>query len=100
MELQRKEVNHLRAITRTVSSTASFLAMKDIGESIRLPHLLRQTEAMGVDYRQDLFRSVVEMALLKEIKLIKHKARFSVPKVSLCLVSWMTRVFCTKARCM
>lgn len=81
LELQRKEVNHLRAITRTVSSTASFLAMKDIGESIRLPHLLRQTEAMGVDYHQDLFlRSVVEMALLKEIKLIKHKARIPVPK--------------------
>ncbi|KAK4640048.1 hypothetical protein QC761_0087900 [Podospora bellae-mahoneyi] len=81
LELQRKEVNHLRAITRTVSSTASFLAMKDIGESIRLPHLLRQTESMGVGYRQDLFLcSVVETALLKEIKLIKHKARIPVPK--------------------
>ncbi|KAK4180689.1 putative RNA-dependent RNA polymerase 1 [Triangularia setosa] len=80
-ELQHKEVSRLRTITRTVNNTASFLAMKDIGKSIRLPQFLRQTEAMKVDYRQDLFlRNVVEMVLLKEIKLIKHKARISVPQ--------------------
>ncbi|KAK0668752.1 putative RNA-dependent RNA polymerase 1 [Cercophora samala] len=81
LELQQKEINHLRAVTRTVSNTASFLVMKGIGDSIRLPHFLRQAEAMEVDYRQDLFlRSVVEMVLLKEIKLIRHKARIHIPQ--------------------
>ncbi|KAK0736091.1 RNA dependent RNA polymerase-domain-containing protein [Apiosordaria backusii] len=81
LELQQKEVNRLRAITRTVSNTASFLAMKGIGESIHLSQFLRQAEAMDADYRQDLFlRNVVEMVLLKEMKLLKHKARIPVPR--------------------
>ncbi|KAL2155650.1 hypothetical protein VTH82DRAFT_392 [Thermothelomyces myriococcoides] len=53
--------------------------MQKVGESIKLHSFLRQTEDMGIDYRRDSFlRRVVEMILLRELRLIKHKSRIPV----------------------
>jgi hypothetical protein len=55
--------------------------MQSIGETIRLDKFIRQTDAMGLDYRNDLFlRSTVEATVLKELRLLKHKARIPVQK--------------------
>ncbi len=79
--LQGREVQRLRGITSTVYNTASFLRSQRTGESIQLPKFLRQSEAMGIDYREDDFlRSAVEVTLLKELRLLKHKARIPVPQ--------------------
>jgi hypothetical protein len=77
--LQSREVQRLRGITATVYNTASFLRAQKIGESMQLHKFLRQAEAMGIDYRQDSFlRGVVEVTLLRELRLLKHKARIPV----------------------
>jgi hypothetical protein len=81
LDLQNREVQRLRGITATVYNTASFLRSKRIGESIQLHRFLRETESMGVDYRRDDFlRGVVEVTLLRELRLLKHKARIPVWK--------------------
>jgi len=79
LRLQSSEVHRLRGISETVYNTANFLRSQKIGESIRLHRFLRQTEQMGIDYRRDSFlRGAVEVVLLKELRLLKHKARIPV----------------------
>ncbi|KAG7285624.1 hypothetical protein NEMBOFW57_010253 [Staphylotrichum longicolle] len=79
LRLQSSEVHRLRGITETVYNTANFLRSQKIGESIQLHKFLRRTEQMGVDYRRDSFlRGAVEVVLLKELRLLKHKARIPV----------------------
>ncbi|KAL2158770.1 hypothetical protein VTH06DRAFT_3961 [Thermothelomyces fergusii] len=81
LSLQSKELRKLRAISATVYNTASFIKMQRVGESIRLHTFLRQTEAMGINYKREKFlRSAVEMILLRELRLLKHKSRIPVPK--------------------
>ncbi|KAK4031981.1 RNA dependent RNA polymerase-domain-containing protein [Parachaetomium inaequale] len=81
LDLQSKELQRLRRISATVYNTASFLRSQRIGESIQLHKFLRQTEAMGIDYRRDNFlRGAVEVVLLRELRLLKHKARIPVQK--------------------
>jgi len=77
--LQSRELRRLRGITATVYNTANFLRSQKIGESIQLSVLLRQVEAMGVDYKTDGFlRGAVEVVLLRELRLLKRKARIPV----------------------
>jgi hypothetical protein len=79
--LQSREVQRLRGITATVYNTASFLRAQKIGESMQLHKFLRQADAMGIEYRRDDFlRGVVEVILLRELRLLKHKARIPVRK--------------------
>ncbi|KAK3298117.1 RNA dependent RNA polymerase-domain-containing protein [Chaetomium fimeti] len=79
LDLQNNELQRLRGISSTVYNTASFLRSQRIGESIQLHKFLRQTEAMGLDYRRDNFlRGAVEAILLRELRLLKHKARIPV----------------------
>ncbi|KAK3387915.1 RNA dependent RNA polymerase-domain-containing protein [Podospora didyma] len=79
LDLQEKELQRLRGITASVFATANFLKAQLIGAGIRLPQFLRQTENMGIDYRKDAFlRSAVEAAVLRELRLLKHKARIPV----------------------
>ncbi|GAB1313705.1 RNA-dependent RNA polymerase [Madurella fahalii] len=81
LDLQERELRRLRGITASVYNTCSFLKTQSICESIQLPKFLRQTETMGIDYRTDHFlRSAVEAILLKELRLLKHKARIPVRK--------------------
>lgn len=79
--LQDRELRRLRGITASVYNTCSFLRTQSVCESIQLHKFLRQTEAMGIDYRTDPFlRSAIEAVLLKELRLLKHKARIPVRK--------------------
>ncbi|KAL2174451.1 RNA dependent RNA polymerase-domain-containing protein [Thermothelomyces heterothallicus CBS 202.75] len=79
LNLQSTELQRLRGISASVYNTASFIRMQKVAESIRLHDFLRQTEAMGVDYRQDSFlRGAVEIILLRELRLLKHKSRIPV----------------------
>lgn len=79
LRLQTKELNRLRGITTDAYNTANFLEMQSIGHGIRLPRFLRQVHAMDMDYRQDRFlRTVIEAVVLKELRLLKHKARIPV----------------------
>ncbi|KAK3935151.1 RNA dependent RNA polymerase-domain-containing protein [Diplogelasinospora grovesii] len=81
LALQGKELHRLRLVTANVFNTASFLEAQLIGVSIRLHRLLTQAERMGVDYRRDAFlRSIVEAVVLKELRLLKYKARIPVSK--------------------
>ena len=79
--LQETQVNYLRSITSTPLKTARFIRRQNVGDSIRLSKLFRRFCSLGFDYKNDLFlRSVVEAVVLRELRLLKHKARIPVEK--------------------
>lgn len=81
LQLEAKELQRLRGITASVFNTATFLRTQRIGESVHLHKFLRQTELMDLDYRSDPFlRGAIESILLRELRLLKHKARIPVRK--------------------
>ncbi len=81
LKLQANEMKYLRGITSSVSNTASFLRSQSIGGAVRLDRFLREAEKMGADYREDLFlRSAIEAVVLRELRLLKYKARIPVAK--------------------
>ncbi|KAM7201330.1 RNA-dependent RNA polymerase 1 [Rhypophila sp. PSN 637] len=81
MDLQEKELERLRMITANPYNTANFLKVQSVGDSIRLYNLLRQADKMGIDYRRDGFLlAVVNAVVLRELRLLKHKARIPVPE--------------------
>lgn len=80
-KLQNTELARLRGITANIHNTANFLKAQNIGHSIRLHKLFRQCERWGIDCRKEEFlRSVVEAVVLRELRLLKHKARIPVKK--------------------
>ncbi|KAK0614847.1 RNA dependent RNA polymerase-domain-containing protein [Bombardia bombarda] len=81
LDLQERELNRLRGITANAYNTATFIKSQSIAESIQLYKFIRQTDRMGIDYRMDPFlRAIVEAVVLKELRLLKHKARIPVSK--------------------
>ncbi|KAJ6439483.1 RNA-dependent RNA polymerase [Purpureocillium lavendulum] len=79
--LQNKALNMLRAVTATATNTATFLRYQDVGSTLGLPNFIKQLDKMGIDYRRDRFlKSVVEHVVLRELRLLKHKARIPVDK--------------------
>lgn len=79
--MQNKELTRLREVTADAYHVADFLKRQDVGEGIRLHRFFRQVENMGIDYRQDSFLcSVVEAIVLRELRLLKHKARIPIRK--------------------
>ncbi|KAF4505843.1 hypothetical protein G6O67_007753 [Ophiocordyceps sinensis] len=80
-ELQTKALKQLRSVTRTAANTSTFLQYQDIGSALGFPSFIGQLDKMGIDYRRDEFlRSVVEHVVLRELRLLKHKARIPVDK--------------------
>ena len=78
-KLQNTELTRLREITANASNTARFLKAQAIGEPFRLHKLFRQCDLSRIDYRKEAFlRSVVEAAVLRELRLLKQKARIPV----------------------
>jgi len=78
-KLQNIELTRLRGITANISNTARFLKAQAIGAPFRLHRLFRQCDLWKIDYRNEPFlRSVVEAAVLMELRLLKHKARIPV----------------------
>lgn len=77
--MQNIELARLRVITSDTYSVADFLKHQNVGEGIRLHGLFVQLGNLGMDYREDSFlRSVVEAMVLRELRLLKHKARIPV----------------------
>ena len=79
--MQDIELSRLRAVTADAYNVAKFLKHQNVGETMRLHRLFSLCENMGVDYRKDRFlRSVIEALVLRELRLLKHKARIPVRK--------------------
>ncbi|KAG5661047.1 hypothetical protein KAF25_002690 [Fusarium avenaceum] len=81
LKLQNNALNILRNVTTNATNTSFFLEYQSIGVNLGLPKLVKQLEKMGIDYRRDGFmRSAVEHVVLRELRLLKHKARIPVEK--------------------
>ncbi|KAI1389188.1 RdRP-domain-containing protein [Hypoxylon trugodes] len=79
--VQNREIKRLRAITASVHNTMAFLKRQKVAEQINFSKLLRRLDKLGIDYKQDPFLcSVVETVVLREVRLLKHKARIPVEK--------------------
>lgn len=80
-DLQSRALKMLRGVTATAANTSTFLRYQDIGSALGFPAFIGQLSKMGIDYRRDDFlRSVVEHVVLRELRLLKHKARIPVAK--------------------
>ncbi|KAM3449446.1 hypothetical protein MY3296_006911 [Beauveria thailandica] len=79
--MQAKALETLRGVTATAANTCTFLEYQGVGSSIRLPRFIRRLHAHGIDYRGDPFlKGVVEYVVLRELRLLKHKARIPIEK--------------------
>jgi hypothetical protein len=76
---QDKELERLRMITATAFNVSAFLKRKKIADQLGLSRLIRRLDLLEIDYRRDRFLcSVVEAVILRELRLLKHKARIPV----------------------
>lgn len=81
INLQSKALDVLRAVTVNAHNTSTFLESQAIGVNIGLPKLVKQLGSMGIEYRRDSFlTSAIEHVVLRELRLLKHKARIPVKK--------------------
>lgn len=81
LNLQAREVERLRMITASPINASSFLRRQSIGDTIHLPWLINKLAMLNLDFRNDGFlRDVLEMAVLVELRLLKHKTRIPVEK--------------------
>jgi hypothetical protein len=81
LNLQVKEITRLRMITASPYNASTFLKRQSVGEVIHLPWLINKLSALQLDFHIDGFlRDVVEIALLVELRLLKHKTRIPVEK--------------------
>lgn len=79
LDLQAEEVRYLRMITESPLNASTFLKRQTIGGPILLPAFINQLAALNLDFRKDGFlRDVLEMTLLVELRLLKHKTRIPV----------------------
>lgn len=79
LDLQENELRRLRNITSSIPNTATFLQSQSVCESMRLPQFLRFASTIGADYRSEPFlRGAAEALVLRELRLLKHKARIPV----------------------
>jgi len=66
-------------ITESPMNASTFLKRQTIGTSIHLPWLINHLAILDLDFRNDGFlRDVLEMAILVELRLLKHKTRIPV----------------------
>lgn len=80
-KLQSIQVFLLRRITANIQNTAKYLKGQNISRALRLHKLFREFGVLGLDYKNDRFlRSIVEALVLRELRLLKHKARIPVQK--------------------
>ncbi|KAL2823196.1 RNA dependent RNA polymerase-domain-containing protein [Aspergillus cavernicola] len=78
-KLQALRVDQLRMATATTKSTARFLRGQDVAECVKLYRLFLLFNRLNLNYKEDPFlRSVVEAMVLRELRLLKHKARIPV----------------------
>ncbi|KAK6579875.1 hypothetical protein PZA11_007583 [Diplocarpon coronariae] len=81
LNLQSQEIERLRKATTNASNAAKFLTSHMIGDRVHLPWLIRKLAHMSIEFRTDRFLcDVLEMSVMMEVKSLKHRARYSVPK--------------------
>lgn len=81
LKMQTRELNFLRAVTAQAGNTSTFLRYQLIGINMGLPQFIRQIDRMGIDYRRDVFlKTIVEHVVMRELRLLKYKARIPVEK--------------------
>lgn len=79
VDQQNKALNVLRSVTTTAANTGTFLKSQMVGTTAGLPRLIRYLSTVGIDYRRENFmKSVVDHTILRELRLLKHKARIPV----------------------
>ncbi|KAI8634474.1 RdRP-domain-containing protein [Xylariaceae sp. FL1651] len=76
---QNRELDRLRKITASIDNTVIFLRRQKIAEQMRFFQFVRRLHKLGFDYKKDAFLcSVVETVVLREVRLLKYKARIPV----------------------
>ncbi|CAH0059307.1 unnamed protein product [Clonostachys solani] len=81
LELQKKELENLRAVTVDIAKTSVFLRQQSIATPMGFPSFLKHLDGIDIDYRDDDFmRAVVENTVLRELRSLRHKARIPVNK--------------------
>ncbi|PON25180.1 hypothetical protein TGAM01_v205866 [Trichoderma gamsii] len=79
IDQQNKALNVLRNVTTTAANTSTFLKNQMVGTTAGLPRLIRYLSTIGIDYRRERFmKMVVDHTILRELRLLKHKARIPV----------------------
>ena len=77
--LQKKAIQMLKDVTAEATNAGTFLEYQLVGTSIGLPQFIRHLARLRIDYLQDTFlKTVVEHVVLRELRLLKHKARIPV----------------------
>jgi hypothetical protein len=79
IDQQNKALAILRNVTTTAANTSTFLKYQLVGTNVGLPRLIKYLSTIGIDYRREKFmKSVVDHTILRELRLLKHKARIPV----------------------
>lgn len=79
--LQGLRVDQLRKVTATTRNTANFLKGQGVADCVRIYRLFLLFHKLNLDYKEIPFlRSIVEAMVLRELRLLKHKARIPVDK--------------------
>ncbi|KAI5458153.1 RNA dependent RNA polymerase-domain-containing protein [Mariannaea sp. PMI_226] len=80
-EMQNQALDVLRNVTAHINNTKDFLERQDTATNIGFPKFIAQLFRMDIDHRRDKFmKSVVEHVVLRELRLLKHKARIPVDR--------------------
>ncbi|KAL4815695.1 RNA dependent RNA polymerase-domain-containing protein [Aspergillus spinulosporus] len=81
IKLQELRVEQLRNTTATTKNTAKFVKGQSVADCVKLYRLLLFLHNLKLDYKEIPFlRAVVEAMVLRELRLLKHKARIPVHK--------------------
>ncbi|KAL7931687.1 RdRP domain-containing protein [Trichoderma chlorosporum] len=79
MDQLNKALDVLRNVTASTSNTSNFLESQLVGTNVGFPKLIKYLDKVGIDYRRDKFmKKVVDHTILRELRLLKHKARIPV----------------------
>ena len=79
LELQRDAVERLRMTTTSPINASTFLERNFIGRAANLPWLIRKMSHIGFHFtRDDFLRNTLELAILIQLREIKHKSRILV----------------------
>ncbi|KAI9170924.1 RNA-dependent RNA polymerase [Paramyrothecium foliicola] len=74
-----KAVKELQEVVANSERASSFLESQGIGVNMGFPWFIQQLQKAGVDFNEDEFlRSILEHAILRELRRLKHKAKIQV----------------------
>ncbi|KAI1812706.1 RdRP-domain-containing protein [Poronia punctata] len=79
IQAQNQELGRLKGITENTNNTVTFLRRQKVAEQIPLHRFIRRLHRLGFDYKKDRFLcTVVETVVLREVRLLKHRARIPI----------------------